>query len=131
MTAHHTTAWSQAELTALGDADELQIAPRRGDGTLRPFTTIWVARADDTIVIRSFRGPAGGWYRHALASGQARIRTVGIERDVHLAAADTTARGEIDAAYRVKYGHSPYLAPMLSTQAAAATLRLSPHGSER
>jgi hypothetical protein len=130
VTAHQTSIWSQADLTTVGDADELQIAPRRGDGTLRPFTTIWTIRAGDTIVIRSFQGPAGGWYRRVLATGQARIRAGGVERDVDLRAADTVARDEIDAAYRAKYGHSRYLAPMLSTQAAAATLQLSPHGSE-
>jgi hypothetical protein len=34
------TNWTSDELARMGDADELQIASRRPDGTLRPFITI-------------------------------------------------------------------------------------------
>jgi hypothetical protein len=51
MSTPQVTAWAQAELTALGDADELQLAPRRGDGTLQPSTTSWVVRAGEAIVV--------------------------------------------------------------------------------
>ena len=32
--------WSRDELGAIGRAAELEIAPMRADGTLRPYTTI-------------------------------------------------------------------------------------------
>ena len=36
--------WSKDELDKIGSADELQIAPRRRDGTLRTPVTIWLVR---------------------------------------------------------------------------------------
>jgi hypothetical protein len=41
--------WSEDELRRIGDAEELQIAPVRGNGELRRQTTIWAVRADDGI----------------------------------------------------------------------------------
>ncbi len=36
--------WTQDELTRIGDAEEIDIAARRPDGSLRQFVTIWVVR---------------------------------------------------------------------------------------
>jgi hypothetical protein len=36
------TSWTSEELAKIGNAEELAIASRRPDGTLRPFVTIWV-----------------------------------------------------------------------------------------
>jgi hypothetical protein len=38
------TAWTGDELTKIATADELEIAPRRDDGTLRERVPIWVVR---------------------------------------------------------------------------------------
>src|SRR4051812_31922276 len=40
--AANSSGWSPQELQRIGDADELQIASRRADGSLRQFVTIWV-----------------------------------------------------------------------------------------
>jgi hypothetical protein len=77
-----TDAWTSQELARLGTADEIQISPRRPDGSDDPFTTIWVVRVDDGLYVRSWRGSRGRWYRHALSTGTGRIRGAGIERDV-------------------------------------------------
>jgi hypothetical protein len=37
-------AWSSDELERIGTVEELQLASRRADGTLRPFATIGVVR---------------------------------------------------------------------------------------
>ena len=63
-------------------SDELQIASRRTDGTLRSFVTIWVVRSGDDIYVRSAYGTENPWYRRALASGRGRIKAGGVERDV-------------------------------------------------
>jgi hypothetical protein len=95
--------WTDDELTRVGDAVELQLASRRADGTLRPFTTMWVARAGDDMYVRSAGGPDRPWYRHALTSGAGRILAGGLTSDVTFSPADRGVREELDAAYQAKY----------------------------
>src|SRR5437764_1027426 len=79
-----TDVWTSQELDHLGTADEIQISPRRLDGSDDPFTTIWVVRVDDGLYVRSWRGSRGRWYQHALSTGTGRIRGAGIGRDLAL-----------------------------------------------
>lgn len=101
--ANEAAAWSSGELDRIGRAQELQLASRRKDGTLRPYVTMWVVRAGDEVYVRSAYGPDNPWYRRATASGTGRIRAGGIEADVTFAQADDGAQGDIDAAYHAKY----------------------------
>jgi hypothetical protein len=43
------TAWTNDERTRIATAEELQIAPRRRDRTLRNPRTIWVVRHGDDL----------------------------------------------------------------------------------
>lgn len=95
--------WTHDELTRIGEAEELQLASLRPDGTLRPFVTMWVVRADDELYVRSAHGPNNPWFRRARASGAGRIRAGGLERDVSFAEADADVHAAIDAAYHAKY----------------------------
>lgn len=36
--------WTPDDLRHVGDTEELDLASRRPDGTLRPYVTIWVLR---------------------------------------------------------------------------------------
>ncbi len=56
------TGWTSDELTRIGTATELQIASRRGDGSLNRPRTIWVVRVGDDLYVRSMYGRAGGWF---------------------------------------------------------------------
>ncbi len=120
--------WAEDDLRRIGGADELQIASRRPDGTLRSFVTIWVVRSGDEIYVRSAHGPENPWYRRALASGSGRIRAGGVERDVHLTAAGDADQAAIDAAYHSKYDR--YGARIVNTvvgpTASQTTLRVTP-----
>ena len=82
--------WTDEELDRVGTAEELQLASVRGDGTLRPYVTMWVVRAGGDLYVRSAHGPDNPWYRRAKASGTGRIRAGGLERDVTFADADPT-----------------------------------------
>ena len=120
------TSWTRDELAAIGVAEELDIAALRPDGTLRPYTTIWVVRVGDDLYVRSYRGQDGAWYQAVQRRPEGRIRAGDVERDVtfeHLTDADEDA---IDAAYRRKYGRygSTYVDPMVALGARATTLRL-------
>jgi hypothetical protein len=41
------TTWTSDELARIGDAEELEVASLRHDGTLRSPVTIWAVRHDD------------------------------------------------------------------------------------
>ncbi len=97
------STWTADELDRIGGAGELRLASRRGDGSLRPYVTMWVVRAGDGLYVRSAYGPDNRWYRRALASGTGRIRAGGIEKDVSFAPADQVVQEDIDAAYHAKY----------------------------
>ena len=47
--------WTAEQLTLIGQADELRLASRRAEGALRPFTTMWVVRANEDLFVRSLQ----------------------------------------------------------------------------
>jgi hypothetical protein len=123
------TAWTNDELTRIGTAQELQLAPRRRDGTLRNPVTIWVVRVGDDLYVRSYRGRNGAWFRGTQVRHEGHIEAGGVDKDVSFV--EETDRGindQIDAAYRSKYrGHDArYVDPMLASEARATTLKLVP-----
>jgi hypothetical protein len=97
------TTWTPDDLDRIGSAEELRLASRRPDGTLRPDVTMWVVRAGGDLYVRSAHGPDNPWYRRALASGAGRIQAGGIERDVWFTRASAGVQDDIDAAYHAKY----------------------------
>lgn len=123
-----TDTWTADELRKIGNADELHIASRRSDGTLRQYIPIWAVRAGDDIYVRSAYGPDNPWYRRALASGAGRIRAGGVERDVVFADADDDAQHTIDAAYHTKYDRygASIVNSVVGEHAHKVTIRLIP-----
>lgn len=124
-----TTSWTGDELATIGRTEELGLASLRGDGTLRPYVTMWVVRAGDELYVRSARGPAGGWYVRALRAGAGRIRAGGLERDVVFAEpAGSDVHAGIDAAYHAKYDRygAAIVGSVVGKQAHEVTIRLLP-----
>ncbi|MFC5747732.1 DUF2255 family protein [Actinomadura rugatobispora] len=124
-----TANWSGEELSKIAGADELEVSPRREDGSLRGATPIWVVRDGDELYVRSYRGDAGVWYRTAQGSHRGRIAAGGVTKDVTFVEETDSARNDrIDDAYRTKYGRYPsqYVDPMVAPAARSATLRLEP-----
>jgi hypothetical protein len=120
--------WTADELANIGNAEELEIAPRRSDGALRKPVPIWVVRVADDLYVRSHRGRGGSWFRAAQASREGWIRAGGIGKDVTFTEETAPRTNEqIDAAYRAKYGRYPqYVSGVLTAEARAATIKLSP-----
>jgi len=119
--------WTTEELGKIDVPDELEVAARRADGTLRPYVTIWVVRVGDDLYVRSYRGREGAWFRSVLRRPEGHIRAGGVDRDVAFAEAGDAGQEAIDQAYRAKYAGryaSSIVDPMVSPGAAAATLRL-------
>src|ERR1035437_5679638 len=122
------SAWTADELARIGKAEELQIASRRRDGSLRPFVTIWVVRSGDDLYVRSAFGHENGWFQRALSSGEGRIRAAGLERDVTFEEPGSAVDGDLHAAYHAKYDrYGPSIVgTVVSPEAARSTLRLVP-----
>jgi hypothetical protein len=57
------TTWTSDELSKIGAADELELAPLRADGTLRDPVTIWVVRVGDDRYVRSYKGRTAAGFR--------------------------------------------------------------------
>ncbi len=121
------TAWTSDELTKIGTADELEITPRRRDGTLRTSVTIWVVRLGDELYVRSVNGRTAAWFRAAQVRHEGRIWAGGVEKDVLLVETDNM-NDEIDAAYRTKYHRyaASIIDAIVSPQARSTTIKLVP-----
>jgi hypothetical protein len=121
------TQWTKDELTKIGGAEELQVAPRRRDGTLRRPVTIWVVPHDENLYVRSVRGPAGSWFRGAHEGHGGRISAAGLEKDVTFED-DHNLNDEVDAAYRAKYRRyaGRILNSILAPEARSTTIKLVP-----
>ncbi len=85
------TAWTSDELTMIGAAEEMQIAPMRRDGTLRHPVTIWVVRHGDDLYVRSVNGRTSAWFRGAQVRHEGRIWAGGVEKDVAFATTSPAA----------------------------------------
>jgi hypothetical protein len=121
------SGWTDDELRRIGDAQELEIAALRRDGTLRDSVPIWVVRAGDDLYVRAASVPSSGWHRVARASGRAHIDAAGVAREVAVEDADPQVLDEVDASYRRKYGRYASIVDGISDEEhRATTLRLVP-----
>ena len=122
------TSWTTHELHDIGEAEELQLASRRPDGTLRNYVTIWTVRVGESIYVRSGYGAKNPWYVRAVESGTGRISAGGVEKDVAFDTSIPDAAGEIDAAYHAKYDRfgEKIVSSVAGEGTHVATLRILP-----
>jgi hypothetical protein len=120
--------WTSDELARIGGAEEVRIAGRRPDGTLRKPVTVWLVRDGDDLYVRSVNGPTAAWFRGALARHEGRIWASGVEKDVTFHEVNQgVLLDTIDAAYRAKYRGYPSIVPsILTPETRATTLKLAP-----
>jgi hypothetical protein len=125
------TTWTSDELNKIETAEELEIASRRGDGTLRKPVTIWVVRVGDDLYVRSYKGRTSAWFRAAEVGHEGHIRAGGVAKDVtFVEEADPDLNDQIDAAYHTKYSRYPqYVAPMVTAEVRATTIKLVPRST--
>src|SRR6201991_176532 len=117
-------SWTPEQLALVDAARELEIAVRRADGTLRPWTPIWAVHADGNVYVRTWYRRETGWYGLALSTGRARARVPGVELDVRIedvGVGPSGLREDVDDADRAKYGGGS-TGNMVSDRAAATTL---------
>lgn len=121
------TTWPRDELERIAAADDLHIAPFREDGkTYGTLTWIWSVVVDGDLYVRGYNGRKSRWYQAAIRQHAGRITAAGMTKEVAFEPVDGPINDRIDDAYRQKYSTSPYLAPMISDRARAATVRVTP-----
>jgi hypothetical protein len=124
------TTWTSDELTKIGNAEELDIASLRSNGTMRKPRTIWVVRVDRDLYVRSVNGRSSDWFSGVQTRHEGQIEAGGVRKDVSFVEvnSDDPINAPIDAAYRTKY--SRYAAIIidstLSPKARDATIKLVP-----
>lgn len=128
-----TANWTEAELSAIGETDEVELATRRTDGSLRSERTVWIVRDGTGVYVRSVNGVTAAWYRGVQSAHQGHLTAGRISRDVEFVEVGdhTGSRDDLDnaldAAYRAKYGQwSGPVAHITSATARATTLRVDP-----
>jgi hypothetical protein len=119
--------WANGELRKIADADDLYIAPFREDGvTYGTPTWIWSVAVGDALYVRGYNGTNSRWYQAALRQKAGRIVAAGMTQEVIFEPVAGPINESIDDAYRAKYAGSPYLSPMISARARAATVKIMP-----
>jgi hypothetical protein len=117
--------WSKDELRKIAGADDLHVAPFRQDGkTYGTPTWVWSVAVDEGLYVRAYHGQSSRWYRAAVRQKAGRITAGGLTKEVAFEPVEGPVNGRIDAAYRAKYGGSPYLRPMIGAR--AATVKVLP-----
>jgi len=120
-------AWVKQELQKIAEADDLHIAPLREDAvTYGTPTWIWSVAVGDALYARAYNGTDSRWYKAALKQKAGRIMAAGLTMEVGFEPVERSEKDAIDDAYRAKYRESPYLKPMISDRASAATVRIMP-----
>lgn len=123
------SGWTPDELAKIGQADELQLASQRRDGSLRDPVIMWVVRDGDDLYVRSMHGPEGAWFRRTQARHQGRIRSGGVDKDVAFVVdTDRAVNDRIDAGYRSKYGRygANTVGGVVNPASRTATIKLVP-----
>jgi hypothetical protein len=124
-----TDSWTSEELTLLDGTDEMRIAGRRNDGSLRTPVIVWMVRLGDDLYTHSVNGPDAAWYRGTRARREGHVGAGGLEKDVTFLDIDTDhpINADIDAAYRSKYRrYAGPVASITSPLARSATLKVIP-----
>jgi hypothetical protein len=120
--------WTASQAAAIAAPQEVLVVTRRGDGTLRRPTTIWIVRDGERVFIRSTNGRGAGWFRAATATGTGQI-LVG-RQTFEVAFTEVTDAEDlavVDRGYRDKYGHYASIVDHLEEEGPrSATLLVEP-----
>jgi hypothetical protein len=127
------TSWTRDELNKIEKAEELEIAARKPDNTLRNPTTIWVVRVADDLYVRSVNGRTSNWFKGIQVRHEGRIWAGGVEKDVQFVEIEVedNLSEQIDAAYSDKYRRyaQSIIDSITSSKARSATIKLVPHST--
>ncbi len=88
---------------------------------------IWLVVADDEVLVRSWRGTKGRWYRDLAAGGPATLEFAGRRLAVQaIPASDQAAVARASREFLRKYQPSSHAQEMVRSEILPTTLRLEP-----
>ena len=115
----------------MNKTNEIQISPKKSNGTLKEPTTIWMVRNDDNLYVRAWRGLKSKWYGAAKQSHEGNIRIKGKEIAVRFEEEDDEKTNQaINDAYLKKYGKNQYSKTMIGPEQQKTTLKVLPRNDE-
>jgi len=118
------SSFTTEEIARLDRTDELRIAGRRADDSLRKAVIIWMVTFEGELYVRSGNGPDAAWFRGTQVQSRGHISAGGIEKDVTFTRVDDLDEA-LDAAYAAKYRSYPSaVASINSALARTTTLRV-------
>ena len=111
-------------LATIAQADEVDVESHRRDGSTRR-TIIWAVTDGDHAYVRSIKGAAGVWYRELREDADAALHVDGQRIPVRPTPVHDAAEIErVTAAFRAKYGHTPWIDGVVKPERLPGTLRL-------
>lgn len=120
-------SWSEDDLRAIAENDDLFVSPFREDGTTYGTPTrTWALVIDGDVYVRAASGQQSSWYRAAMSQKAGRVRVAGKNYEVTFDPAGDELSDAIDAAYEAKYPGSSAVPIMQGDDPRSATVRISP-----
>jgi hypothetical protein len=118
--------FGDSDLHLLATTKEIRVETRSSSGDVHR-TIVWPVVRDGVVYLRSYKGPAGRWYREAMAEPD--IVLLFDRRRVPARAVPATDAASVEAcsaALRDKYPRSYSLEAMLVPEVLPTTLRIEP-----
>src|SRR3954467_3883657 len=109
--------WTNDELRSIAEAEELELASVRRDGTLGKPVTIWVVRVGDGLYVRSWKGRPGAWFGASQVRRAGHIEAGGVGKDVTFvaeAADDVNHQTDTESRAKPPRHGGRYVAPMVA-----------------
>jgi len=118
--------FAESDLEALDAAEEIEIETNAGGGIVHR-TIVWPLVRDGVVYLRSYKGPAGRWYREALAEPTVALHVDGRRLPgTVVPAPDAPSVEACSAALRDKYRGDGSLRAMLAPDVLPTTIRVVP-----
>jgi hypothetical protein len=118
--------FAESDLAALDAAEEIEIETQ-ADGGIVHRTIVWPLVREGVVYLRSYKGPAGRWYREAIAQPTVALHIDGRRLPgTVVPAADLPSIDSCSAALREKYGGDTSLRAMLAPDVLPTTIRVMP-----
>jgi len=120
--------WTPEEVHAIGDIEEVQVAPLAGDGTPLQSVTMWAVTNGTEVFVRSVKGVRGRWYRRVSETGRGVFTAGDVSREVAFEPVNEIKNQVVTDAYNAKYAAQPaqFRQPMVEGPSVEATLKVVP-----